>query len=58
MTCSVERALVGNFACTVDIHNGVSGHVETVCLLSNTQSKKKESYSDTDTDRRRADNYK
>lgn len=29
----VGGALVGNFACTVDIHNGVSGHVETVCLL-------------------------
>ena len=22
------------FGCTVDIHNGVSGHVETVCLLT------------------------
>lgn len=30
----VGGALVGNFACTVDIHNGVSGHVETVVLLS------------------------
>lgn len=32
------------FSKSSDIHNGVSGHVETVCLLSNTQSKKKESY--------------
>ena len=30
---SVERALIGKFACTVDIHNGVSGHVEVVMLL-------------------------
>lgn len=27
-----------------DIKMNVSSHVETVCLLSNTQSKKKESY--------------
>ena len=27
-----------------DIQTDVSSHVETVCLLSNTQSKKKESY--------------
>jgi hypothetical protein len=32
------------FCNTVDIQVIVSGHVETVCLLSNTQSKKKESY--------------
>ena len=32
---SVGGALVGKFACTVDIRNGVSRHVETVCLLSN-----------------------
>ena len=31
------------FPHTGDIHNGVSGHTETVCLLSNTR-KKKESY--------------
>ncbi|MDT3844339.1 MAG: hypothetical protein LIV11_07165 [Bacillota bacterium] len=32
------------FSHTGDIHNGVSGHVETGYLLSNIQSKKKESY--------------
>ena len=30
------------FACTVDIHNGVSGHVETVCLLSKKNAKPKD----------------
>ena len=32
------------FSKSSDIHNGVSPHTETVCLLSNTQSKKKSSY--------------
>lgn len=30
------------FGCTVDIHNGVSGHVETVCLLSKKNAKPKD----------------
>ena len=34
--------MVGYFACTVDIHNGVSGHVETVCLLSKKNAKPKD----------------
>ena len=41
LSYNYSRARVGKFACTVDIHNGVSGHVETVVHLINQNAKAK-----------------
>lgn len=41
---SYTSSVIDKFSITTDIQAIVSRHVETVCLLSNTQRKKKESY--------------
>ena len=40
----MEAANYNQFGCTVDIHNGVSGHVESCVLLERVSNRKADSY--------------